>query len=158
MLLAASVRAGTVGHFLWIGSDSWGAKIHPVQFFHLFPMSGWFSIHRLSFQILQLCDVTLCEVVSVQVRHQEAAAEGAITILPMRRSIVEFDKYFRLSFFHILLLKSYPRLSKNWRHCNENNNNIQKIRQKTSYSGKSGRMGIIKEYFELHQNTKIYFT
>ena len=30
MLLAASVRAGTVGHFLWIGSDSWGAKIHPV--------------------------------------------------------------------------------------------------------------------------------
>ena len=118
MLLAASVRAGTVGHFLWIGSDSWGAKIHPVQFLHLFPMS------RLSFLILQLCDVTLCEVVSVQVRHQEAAAEGAITILPMRRSIVEFDKYFRLSFFHILLLKSYPRISKNWRHCNENNNNI----------------------------------
>ena len=24
------MRAGTVGHFLWIGSDSWGAKIHPV--------------------------------------------------------------------------------------------------------------------------------
>jgi len=58
MLLAASVRAGTVGHFLWIGSDSWGAKIHPV-------------------------------------RHQEEAAEGAITILPKRRSIVEFDTYFR---------------------------------------------------------------
>ena len=89
---------------------------------------------------MQLCDVTLCEVMSVQVRHQEAAAEGAITILPMRRSIVEFDKYLRLSFFHILLLKSYPRLSKNFRHCNENNNNIKNIRQKTSYSGKSRRM------------------
>ena len=36
MLLAASLRADTVGHFLWIGSDSWGAKIHPVPtvFFH----------------------------------------------------------------------------------------------------------------------------
>ena len=49
MLLAASVRAGTVGHFLWIGSDSWGAKIHPVHFFHLFAMIGWFSIDSLSF-------------------------------------------------------------------------------------------------------------
>ena len=49
MLLAASVRAGTVGHFLWIGSDSWGAKIHPVQFFHLFAMIGWVSIDSLSF-------------------------------------------------------------------------------------------------------------
>ena len=32
----------------------------------------------------------------MQVRHQEEAAEGAITILPKRRSIVEFDTYFRL--------------------------------------------------------------
>ncbi|GAB6033504.1 Metabotropic glutamate receptor 8 [Chamberlinius hualienensis] len=30
-LLAASIRANTSGHFLWIGSDSWGAKIHPVR-------------------------------------------------------------------------------------------------------------------------------
>ncbi|XP_071547188.1 metabotropic glutamate receptor 8-like isoform X2 [Panulirus ornatus] len=30
-LLAAAVKAGKVGQFLWVGSDSWGAKIHPVR-------------------------------------------------------------------------------------------------------------------------------
>ncbi|XP_013775002.1 metabotropic glutamate receptor 7-like [Limulus polyphemus] len=30
-LLAASIRARKAGHFLWIGSDSWGAKAHPVR-------------------------------------------------------------------------------------------------------------------------------
>jgi hypothetical protein len=49
-LLSATVRQGRSGHFYWIGSDSWGAKIHPV-------------------------------------RHQEWAAEGAITILPKRSSL-----------------------------------------------------------------------
>ena len=49
-LLSATVRQGKSGHFYWIGSDSWGAKIHPV-------------------------------------RHQEWAAEGAITILPKRSSL-----------------------------------------------------------------------
>ena len=49
-LLSATVRAGKSGFFHWIGSDSWGAKIHPV-------------------------------------RHQEWAAEGAITILPKRSSL-----------------------------------------------------------------------
>ena len=50
-LLSATVRRGKTGYFYWIGSDSWGAKIHPV-------------------------------------RHQEWAAEGAITILPKRSSLV----------------------------------------------------------------------
>ena len=49
-LLSATVRQGKSGYFYWIGSDSWGAKIHPV-------------------------------------RHQEWAAEGAITILPKRSSL-----------------------------------------------------------------------
>jgi len=49
-LLSATVRRGRMGFFHWIGSDSWGAKIHPV-------------------------------------RHQERAAEGAITILPKRSSL-----------------------------------------------------------------------
>ncbi len=49
-LLSATVRRGKTGFFYWIGSDSWGAKIHPV-------------------------------------RHQEWAAEGAITILPKRSSL-----------------------------------------------------------------------
>lgn len=49
-LLSATVRRGKTGYFYWIGSDSWGAKIHPV-------------------------------------RHQEWAAEGAITILPKRSSL-----------------------------------------------------------------------
>nr|XP_045603573.1 metabotropic glutamate receptor 8-like [Procambarus clarkii] len=30
-VLAAAVKAGKVGQFLWVGSDSWGAKIHPVR-------------------------------------------------------------------------------------------------------------------------------
>ncbi|XP_071054565.1 metabotropic glutamate receptor 4-like isoform X2 [Onthophagus taurus] len=56
-LLQASIRANKTGHFLWIGSDSWGAKVHPV-------------------------------------RDQEFAAEGAITILPHRTAIKEFDTYY----------------------------------------------------------------
>ena len=30
-LLSATVRKGSAGKFYWIGSDSWGAKIHPVR-------------------------------------------------------------------------------------------------------------------------------
>ncbi|KAF5289810.1 hypothetical protein FQR65_LT11740 [Abscondita terminalis] len=30
-LLQATIRANRTGHFLWIGSDSWGAKVHPVR-------------------------------------------------------------------------------------------------------------------------------
>lgn len=30
-LLLASIRANRTGHFYWIGSDSWGAKVHPVR-------------------------------------------------------------------------------------------------------------------------------
>lgn len=30
-LLHASMRANRTEHFLWVGSDSWGAKIHPVR-------------------------------------------------------------------------------------------------------------------------------
>lgn len=30
-LLQASIRANKTGHFLWIGSDSWGAKVYPVR-------------------------------------------------------------------------------------------------------------------------------
>ncbi|XP_069942586.1 metabotropic glutamate receptor 8-like [Cherax quadricarinatus] len=30
-VLAAAVKAGKAGQFLWVGSDSWGAKIHPVR-------------------------------------------------------------------------------------------------------------------------------
>ena len=30
-LLSATVRKGAAGKFFWIGSDSWGAKIHPVR-------------------------------------------------------------------------------------------------------------------------------
>ncbi|XP_065165928.1 metabotropic glutamate receptor 7 isoform X2 [Atheta coriaria] len=56
-LLQASIRANRTAHFLWIGSDSWGAKVHPV-------------------------------------RDQEWAAEGAITILPHRNAIKEFDEYY----------------------------------------------------------------
>lgn len=29
-LLSASRRAQQVGHFLWVGSDSWGAKSGPI--------------------------------------------------------------------------------------------------------------------------------
>lgn len=57
-LLSATVKKGVAGKFFWIGSDSWGAKIHPV-------------------------------------RDQEWAAEGAITILPKRASILGFDNYFQ---------------------------------------------------------------
>ncbi|KAK9889155.1 hypothetical protein WA026_004429 [Henosepilachna vigintioctopunctata] len=56
-LLKATIRANRTGYFLWIGSDSWGAKVHPV-------------------------------------RDQESAAEGAITILPHRNAIKEFDDYY----------------------------------------------------------------
>lgn len=30
-ILDASKRAGQLGHFLWIGSDSWGAKNSPIH-------------------------------------------------------------------------------------------------------------------------------
>lgn len=30
-LLQATIRANKTGYFLWIGSDSWGAKVHPVK-------------------------------------------------------------------------------------------------------------------------------
>lgn len=30
-LLHATVRANRTGHFMWVGSDSWGAKVHPVR-------------------------------------------------------------------------------------------------------------------------------
>lgn len=30
-LLQASIRANKTGHFIWVGSDSWGAKSHPVR-------------------------------------------------------------------------------------------------------------------------------
>ncbi|XP_065350296.1 metabotropic glutamate receptor 3-like isoform X1 [Cloeon dipterum] len=30
-LLSATVRANKTGHFTWFGSDSWGAKVHPVK-------------------------------------------------------------------------------------------------------------------------------
>ncbi|XP_060827422.1 metabotropic glutamate receptor 7-like isoform X2 [Bombus pascuorum] len=56
-LLQATVRANRTGHFMWIGSDSWGAKVYPV-------------------------------------RDQEFAAEGAITILPYRTSLQDFDDYY----------------------------------------------------------------
>lgn len=50
-ILAATMRLNRTGRFLWVGSDSWGAKSHPV-------------------------------------RDQEFAAEGAITILPKRSSML----------------------------------------------------------------------
>ncbi|XP_076625936.1 metabotropic glutamate receptor 8 [Colletes latitarsis] len=56
-LLQAAVRANRTGHFMWVGSDSWGAKVYPV-------------------------------------REQEFAAEGAITILPYRTSLQDFDNYY----------------------------------------------------------------
>ncbi|KZC12066.1 Metabotropic glutamate receptor 8 [Dufourea novaeangliae] len=56
-LLEATVRANRTGHFMWLGSDSWGAKVYPV-------------------------------------RDQEFAAEGAITILPYRTSLQDFDSYY----------------------------------------------------------------
>ncbi|XP_043278833.1 metabotropic glutamate receptor 7-like [Venturia canescens] len=56
-LLQATVRANRTGHFMWVGSDSWGAKVHPV-------------------------------------REQEFAAEGAITILPFRNTLRDFDEYY----------------------------------------------------------------
>ncbi|XP_014206489.1 metabotropic glutamate receptor 7-like [Copidosoma floridanum] len=30
-LLNATIKANKTGHFMWIGSDSWGAKVHPVR-------------------------------------------------------------------------------------------------------------------------------
>lgn len=57
-ILAATMRLNRTGRFLWVGSDSWGAKSHPV-------------------------------------RDQEFAAEGAITILPKRSSMLGFDSYFK---------------------------------------------------------------
>lgn len=30
-VLHATIRANKTEHFLWIGSDSWGAKVHPVR-------------------------------------------------------------------------------------------------------------------------------
>ena len=30
-ILAATVRLNKTGQFLWVGSDSWGAKLHPVR-------------------------------------------------------------------------------------------------------------------------------
>uniref|UniRef100_T1J4D3 G-protein coupled receptors family 3 profile domain-containing protein n=1 Tax=Strigamia maritima TaxID=126957 RepID=T1J4D3_STRMM len=57
-LLEVSRRKEHEGHFLWVGSDSWGAKIHPVK-------------------------------------HQESAAQGAITILPKTTPVNGFDEYFK---------------------------------------------------------------
>ncbi|KYN01754.1 Metabotropic glutamate receptor 7 [Cyphomyrmex costatus] len=56
-LLQATIRANRTGHFMWVGSDSWGAKVYPV-------------------------------------RDQEFAAEGAITILPYRNVLKDFDNYY----------------------------------------------------------------
>lgn len=30
-LLQAAVRANITDYFMWMGSDSWGAKVHPVR-------------------------------------------------------------------------------------------------------------------------------
>jgi len=30
-MLAATMRLNRTGHFFWVGSDSWGAKLHPVR-------------------------------------------------------------------------------------------------------------------------------
>lgn len=30
-VLTAATKANKTGWFLWVGSDSWGAKIHPVR-------------------------------------------------------------------------------------------------------------------------------
>lgn len=30
-ILTATVRLNRTGQFLWVGSDSWGAKLHPVR-------------------------------------------------------------------------------------------------------------------------------
>ncbi|EGI66060.1 Metabotropic glutamate receptor 2 [Acromyrmex echinatior] len=30
-LLQATIRANRTGHFMWVGSDSWGAKVYPVR-------------------------------------------------------------------------------------------------------------------------------
>lgn len=30
-MLAATMRLNKTGQFLWVGSDSWGAKLHPVR-------------------------------------------------------------------------------------------------------------------------------
>lgn len=30
-LLQATIKANKTGHFMWVGSDSWGAKVHPVR-------------------------------------------------------------------------------------------------------------------------------
>lgn len=49
-MLEAAALANLSGHFSWVGSDSWGAKMAPVQ-------------------------------------GLEAAARGAITILPKRASV-----------------------------------------------------------------------
>ncbi|XP_074787241.1 metabotropic glutamate receptor 6-like isoform X3 [Athene noctua] len=56
-LLEAAAAANLSGHFSWVGSDSWGAKMAPVQ-------------------------------------GLEAAARGAVTILPKRASVPGFDEYF----------------------------------------------------------------
>ncbi|XP_034240274.1 metabotropic glutamate receptor 2-like [Thrips palmi] len=57
-LLAATIRANLTNHFLYVASDSWGAKNYPVK-------------------------------------GQEGAAEGAITILPRKNNILEFDTYYK---------------------------------------------------------------
>lgn len=30
-LLEATILTNKTGHFMWVGSDSWGAKAHPVR-------------------------------------------------------------------------------------------------------------------------------
>ncbi|KAK2710743.1 hypothetical protein QYM36_012050 [Artemia franciscana] len=84
-LLAATIRVQKAGQFIWVASDSWGAKSHPV-------------------------------------RDQEWAAEGAITILPRRKSLTGFDDYF---------LSLRPRISD--RACTHGNitwkNELKKNRQ-----------------------------
>ncbi|KAJ1139132.1 hypothetical protein NDU88_005509 [Pleurodeles waltl] len=56
-VLVAAKKANQTGHFVWVGSDSWGSKISPVL-------------------------------------HQEDVAEGSVTILPKRVSVIGFDRYF----------------------------------------------------------------
>ncbi|XP_027627238.1 metabotropic glutamate receptor 6 [Tupaia chinensis] len=64
-VLEAARQANLTGHFLWVGSDSWGAKTAPI----------------LSLE-------------EVAVGALEDVAVGAITILPKRASIDGFDQYF----------------------------------------------------------------
>uniref|UniRef100_H2MGY1 Glutamate receptor, metabotropic 6b n=1 Tax=Oryzias latipes TaxID=8090 RepID=H2MGY1_ORYLA len=56
-VLQAAKKANLTGHFLFVGSDSWGAKSSPIE-------------------------------------NQEEVAEGAVTILPKRRCMLDVRQYF----------------------------------------------------------------